>query len=94
MLSKGGIGGERSLENAKVKSKPKKADKKETADKSKYGKDFRIPELPAILRAQLFGDDALADQRGGPDGLGANAWLSPTAGSAQYKIKKFIDEIY
>jgi hypothetical protein len=94
VLSKGGIGGEGGIENAKVKSKSKKVDYNETAGKSKYGKDFRIPELPAILQAQLFGDDAFAEQRSSLHGHVASAWLSPNSGSVQYKIKKFIDEIY
>ena len=60
----------------------------------KYGKDFKVPELPPILQAQLFG---------GEDG-GRSMFNQPTpttwftqaggAGSTQYKIKKFIDDIY
>jgi hypothetical protein len=61
----------------------------------KYGKDFRVPELPPILQAQLFGAD-LAQ----PPQLGQlsqpTTWFSAGGGSSgtQYKIKKFIDDIY
>mgnify|MGYP007025644657 FL=1 len=61
----------------------------------KYGKDFRVPELPPILQAQLFGADPAQ-----PPQLGQlpqpTTWFSAAGGSTgtQYKIKKFIDDIY
>ena len=63
-------------------------------NEGKYGKDFRVPELPPILQAQLFGAD-LAQ----PAQLGQLAqpttWFSAAGGTGtQYKIKKFIDDIY
>jgi hypothetical protein len=33
---------------------PKKVSSK---DQTKYGKDFKIPELPQLLQQQLFGDE-------------------------------------
>lgn len=64
-------------------------------DETKYGKDFKIPELPPLLQQHLFGDDATSD----PENLAPaqpNPWFSPSAGAGntQYKIKKFIDDIY
>lgn len=60
----------------------------------KYGKDFRIPELPPILQAQLFGADLAQPQLGQPSQ--PTTWFSAAggAGGTQYKIKKFIDDIY
>ena len=64
-------------------------------DGTKYGKDFKIPELPPLLQAQLFGEDAAPDAHTLASNQ-PNPWFSPTAsaGNAQYKIKKFIDDIY
>jgi len=61
---------------------------------SKYGKDFKIPELPPLLQAQLFGQGGQADwlpqeQRPAPAGFSATI-----GGHKPYKIKKFIDEMY
>lgn len=59
---------------------------------SKYGKDFKIPELPPLLQAQLFGPGGQAEwaqsQRAAA-GLGATI-----GGHKPYKIKRFIDEMY
>lgn len=61
---------------------------------SKYGKDFKIPELPPLLQAQLFGPGGQAEgrqsqPRAAPGGMGASI-----GGHKPYKIKRFIDEMY
>lgn len=60
---------------------------------SKYGKDFKIPELPPLLQAQLFGPGGQAEwaqsQRATAAGLS-----STIGGHKPYKIKRFIDEMY
>lgn len=60
----------------------------------KYGKDFRVPELPPILQAQLFGPDLTQAHLGQQPQ--AASWFSAASGGGgtQYKIKKFIDDIY
>ena len=75
-------------------------------DESKYGKDFKIPELPPLLQEQLFGDanqpgaDIMSNQLSLLSNNPATTMLSPGShsvgqmGRTQYKIKKFIDEIY
>ena len=63
---------------------------------SKYGKDFKIPELPPLLQAQLFGPGGQdewghSQQRPGLGGIGFGVNLG---GHKPYKIKRFIDEMY
>lgn len=70
---------------------------------NKYGKNFKIPELPPVLQAQLMTNEKaakiLSSNRHGQDLTGSQspmAALAQTEGQVgtQYKIKKFIDDIY
>lgn len=70
----------------------------EELDNSKYGKDFKIPELPPILAAQLFPDGNYGRHNSLlPPVISGNAsdgQVPQLGGAKPYRIKKFIDEIY
>jgi len=68
----------------------KHPEKSDADNEGKYGKDFKIPELPPLLQAHLFGDDQ-SEQAKQPS---AKAPYISSISNNQYKIKKFIDDIY
>ena len=60
----------------------------------KYGRDFKIPELPPLLQAQLFGPGGQAEWAQSQPGAVSGGLGATLGGHKPYKIKRFIDEMY
>ena len=81
-------------QSSKPDKRSNKNKKQSDKDSSKYGKDFKIPELPPILQERLFGDENLTDGENISQVQTSQWFTAGTGGNNQYKIKKFIDDIY
>jgi len=51
-------------QSSKPDKRSNKTKKVSDKDSSKYGKDFKIPELPPILQERLFGEENLTEGEG------------------------------